>query len=463
MTLGKSLGILAGVFLITLSANIFVPKYQPPVEKDNLEAVVKQIKYDENKPNLAEIHRLIDFIPFRVVVSYKNSVITSNLSKETDDKRRNEGERALTSLDKNIDIEDIKINFEDTNNNPVLRYLNMFLVPALAGLFAGGVYFFIVKKAEDNSDLIQSLKDSLERNDSVIQSYQAKETEFSRKVEKTIPPTVEECQKMIKNQLREKEVILKNMDAIKADFVNSEKDLKATKDQMATFESKTKDQSIEITKLSAQIKQIEDIKEKYDSVNANLREANKKIKEFEKVDVEELREEIKTLKTNLKETNQEKKLTEEKLAELSKIDFEKLQDDNKKYEIKIADLSKKLEDANETISQGTMVNYLKEKDEKERLKKELEEANSRLQTSLSNSSETEVGKLKKDFFELEETHKKLISDSEEVKTKLQAELKLQESKNEGLKIEFKERMKELEEMRASLEEHQRKAKQMESV
>ncbi|MEK7435054.1 MAG: hypothetical protein AABZ74_18130 [Cyanobacteriota bacterium] len=284
MTLGKSLAILFGVFLITFSINIFAPKYQPPVEKENLQEMIKNLTYDENKPDLKNINRILDVIPFKVALSYKNNVITSNITKETDEKRKYEGERIISSLNKNIDSQEFKLSFED-NSSESIKYLNMFLIPSLSGFFAGAVFFLLVSKAENNTDLIDMLRGNLERTESLVNSYQAKETEFSRRIEKTIPPTLEECHKMIKNMTREKEIMIKNVDSSKLEAETSTKDLKTAKDELSNLEYKLKDQTMDINKLTLQLKQIEDMKEKHEGVLADLREANKKVREFEKINV----------------------------------------------------------------------------------------------------------------------------------------------------------------------------------
>ncbi len=393
-------------------------------------------------------------------MSYKNNVITSNISKETDEKRKYEGERVISSLNKNIDSQEFKLSFED-NSSESIKYLNMFLIPVLSGFFAGGVFFLLVSKAENNTDLIDMLKGNLERTESLVDSYQAKETEFSRKIEKTIPPTLEECHKMIKNMTREKENMIKNVDSSKLESETALKDLKSAKDELSTLEYKVKDQTMDINKLTLQIKQIEDMKEKHEGVLADLREANKKIREFEKINVEELKEELKKLKIDIKEISQSKKNVEAELATLSKIDFAKLESDNRNFQAEIASLENKLEKANESLGNATTVNYLKEKDEKETIKKELEEVNAKLASMMDSSNLSDVGKLQKDFFELEENHKKLIAEFEESKTKFKADIKMQEGRNNSLRDEFKERSKELEETRLELEQHKNKLKEIE--
>ena len=460
MTLGKSLAILFSVFLLTFSINIFAPKYQPPVEKENLQEMIKNLTYDENKPDLKNINRILDVIPFRVALSYKNNIITSNISKENDEKRKYEGEKIISSLNKNIDSKEFKLSFED-NSSESIKYLNMFLIPLLSGFFAGGVFFLLVNKAENNTELIETLEGDLERSENLISSYQAKETEFSRRIEKSFPPTLDESHKMIKNMIRDKENMIKSVDSSKLESDAAQKDLKEVKDELSSLEYKVKEQTMDINKLTLQLKQIEDMKEKHEGVLADLREANKKIKEFEKINVEELKEELKKLKIDIKEISQSKKNVESELATLSKIDFAKLESDNRNFQAEIASLENKLEKANEALGSATTVNYLKEKDEKETIKKELEEVNAKLASMMDSSNLSDVGKLQKDFFELEENNKKLIAEFEESKIKFKADIKMQEGRNNSLREEFKERSKELEETRLELEQHKNKLKEIE--
>ncbi|MFN8673255.1 MAG: hypothetical protein U0457_14385 [Candidatus Sericytochromatia bacterium] len=462
MTIGKALVIFIGVFVVTLSINIFVPKYKPPMEKENLESVLKNVKYNEEKPELKEINNILDVIPTRAILSFKNNVISSNLSKENEDKRRSEGEKILNQMNRNVDIGDLKLSFEDTSNE-TFKYLNMLLLPFLASALSGGIFFLLVKRSEDRNDQIDSLKGNVERLETVVQSYHAKETEFSRKIEKTIPTTLDECQKFIKNHLKEKENMLKNIEGLNTNLENSEKELKKQKEQLSNLESKNRENTSEINKLTYQINQAEDMKAKYDTIASDLKESNKKIKEFEKINVEELRNDISKLKSDLKESNQAKKSLEEKVEEFSKIDVDKIKNDNKTLKEEIKDLKEKLETANETLSNATTINYLKEKDETERLKKELEETSKKLESLMEGDNMSDSAKLKKDFFELEEKHKNLIAESEENQNKLQASLKLQESKNESLRDEFRNKAKELEQLRVELETANKKIKEMESL
>jgi chromosome segregation ATPase len=368
--------------LVVFAVSAFIPKYHE-VQREQLQSLLKQLDYKETSEgeasDLSDINNVMDTIPVRAALSYKGKIISSNLSK---DSRASAGEDNIQTLTKNVQAGDMTLNYKE--DDPANKSLWL-IIPLFSGLVCAGVIMFMSRTVETAVHASQGMREDLERLQTLNDMYQQKEEEFNRKIDKQIPDNLEETQKLLKSMLKEKEVILAEMDKftekeedLKKDIVNGKMQLGKQKEVNNTLETKIRELQGQLSAAAKQEKQLEEQKVKIDKQAEDFKDLKKKLKVYEKTDIDAIKAENSELKAKASETEEKGKAVKEELKELKKLDAEKLQ----------AEL--------ET-----------EKLEKEELKKEIKETKQQLKEAMTGLEGSDAGQLKIDNIEYQKTIKNL--------------------------------------------------------
>lgn len=451
MSIVKSLIVFAASTAVLVGIQISMPQYHE-VKKEQIESTLKSITYTEDMEDFTDINNKLDLIPIKVVLMYKDKIITSNNDQRSQSSRVSEGEKNVSGLTKNVQVGDLIIKYKEDNDS--FKYLG-FILPLLAGLFSGAGVFVMGKLASNEADSISYLHGEIQRLTSQNQAYEVKEREFSKKVEKEVPANPEDAKKMLKDMLKEKEAMLNSMKKIQAESEKTTKEFDGLKKQIDELEDKNRDYRNKLSNVEKQDKTIEDLKAKAQKLSSDLKDSKLKLKEFESINVEALNGEIEKLKGKLEEKTEEVK-------RLSKYDGEKLTLSNKSLKERVASLEEKvieLEGKNysitveyeKTLKEGTTGELMKEKVEREKLKKELEENKHKLIEIAESIPDTDIGKYKKDNMELKEKNALITKEVEELKQEMAKLAKSEENKLTVLRDELRDRAKEFDVVKIDLQ------------
>ncbi|MFN8576681.1 MAG: hypothetical protein U0354_07475 [Candidatus Sericytochromatia bacterium] len=458
MSIIKTLVSFVVVTAVLLLITIFSPKYNE-ISKDSLSSILKNIKYTEGM-DLKDINNTIDFIPTDAVLSYKDKIVTSNMGQEdSQEKRFVEGEKNISNLTKSVQEGDLIINYRDVNEG--LKYVP-YIVAVLGGLFTGLGIFFMERSIKKDEDMTSYLKGEIQRLEMLNQGYELREKEFNKKIEKSIPTTLDEAQKLLKTVLKEKEVMINQIETLENSEDKLNKNIDRLKSHLSEAESKAKELQAEVDKVERQDKLVKELKARHEKNKNEIKEAKSRIEELEKVNPEKLQAEIGTLKEKVSELTEKYNQSKEQVKELSKIDTEKLISENQSFKDKITELKGTIAQHEETLKSGNISDLVKEKQEKEEYKKEAKELKAQLDDALNSLQSTDAGKIKKENIELENTNKQLNNELNQVKRDLQRHLDGDSMKVDNLRNELIEKNKEFEVVRSELEEALVKIKSLEN-
>jgi DNA repair exonuclease SbcCD ATPase subunit len=422
LSIVKAIAVFIITALIVFAVSKFIPEYHE-VNKDQLQALLGQIKYTENQENTADIDNVMDIIPVKAAILYKGDVISSNLSK-TD--RAGSGQNNLQSLTKNVQAGDLALNYkEDDPNNKNL----LLLIPLFTGLVCSIIFLLMNRVVETNIGSSQTMREEIERLQTINEMYQQKEDEFSRKIDKQIPETLEECQKLLKSMIKEKEVIITEMEGfnekeeeLRKDIGNGKMQLNKQKEVNNGLENKIRELQGQLSAAARQEKQIEELNGKIEKHAVEVKEYKAKLKAYEKTDIDKINNENANLKIKVSEIDAQFKTAKDEIKELKKLDAEKLQTE-----------------------------LATERQEKEDLKKEIKETKQQLKDAVAGLEGTDVGQIKLESLE----YQKVISS-------LQKELKAAQENSQGgvpgddpvkvdnLRIQLKEKDVEMDNLRFEL-------------
>lgn len=458
MSIIKTLISLVVVTTILLLITIFSPKYNE-INKESLSSILKNIKYTEGI-DLKDINNTIDFIPTDAVLSYKDKIITSNMGKDgSQEKRFVEGEKHITNLTKSVQEGDLIINYRDVNES--LKYIP-YLVAVLGGLFTALGIFFMERTIKKDEDMTSYLKGEIQRLEMLNQGYELREKDFNRKIEKSVPTTLDEAQKLLKTIFKEKEVMLTQIETLENSEEKLNKNIERLKSHLSDAESKAKELQSEVDKVERQDKLVKELKARHEKNKNEIREAKTRIEELEKINPEKLQSEINTLKDKVSEITEKYNQAKEQVKELSKVDSEKLISENQSFKDKISELKQIVSQHEETLKSGNISDLVKEKQEKEEYKKEAKELKAQLDDALNSLESTDAGKIKRENIELENTNKQLTSELNQVKRDLQKHIDGDSMKVDNLRNELIEKNKEFEVVRSELEDALVKIKALEN-
>ena len=367
MGIVKSLIVFAFTSIILFLITFFSPSYHE-VNKESLNSMLKTFKYSEGSNDFKEINNILDSVPTDVTVMYKDKIITSNINRSSQEKRIAEGEKELSHLTKSAQSGDLTLNYQ--SDNPAYKY-TPYIIVLLAGLFSGFAVFWLERKAKKEDDMTDYLKGEVQRLEMLSQSLEAREKDFSKKIEKHIPTTLDEAQKFLKTLLKEKEVMLVAIENHKISEDKLQKSIEKGKYQISETEEKLKEVQTELSKLTRQDKLIEELKARHEKHKTELKEHKQKISELEKLDVQKFESEIDVLKNKLAELDQkyqeskiQTKESKDTIQEMSKYDGESLTKENKELKEKIDMMEDEAKEYQEMMSNSSVGELVREKQEK---------------------------------------------------------------------------------------------------
>lgn len=457
MGIVKALAVFAISSIIILLITIFSPPYYE-ISKDSLNSILKNVKYQDGTTDLADINNTLDFIPADATLSYKDKVISSNIDKTSQDKRVAEGEKTLSTLTKSVQSGDLTINYKAANE--ASKYVP-YIIIVLAGLFSGLAVFIMDRMAKKEEDMLGYLRGEIQRLEVLNQGYEAREKEFSKKIEKNIPVTLDEAQKLLKTTLKEKEIMINEIEDLKSSEDKLNKTIERNKSQLAEAENKSKDLQGQLSKLTKQDKLVEELKARYEKHKVEIKEHKARIAELEQNNPEKLEAEIEKLKGKIADIDEKYKASKEEIKELSKFDGEKLSSENTSLKDKIKEMKAVIEEQEETLKSGTVADLVKEKQEKEEYKKEVKELKAQLEDALNSLESTDAGRLKKENMELESTNKELTQELTQVKRELDRASNSESLKIDMIKNQLIDKNKESEKLREELDNALSKIKSLE--
>lgn len=425
MGIVKALAVFILTSLIVFAVTIYLPKYHE-VNRDQLQSLVTQLSndYKEGQEDTHHIDNVLDTIPVKVALLYKGKVISSNIGKND---RVSAGENSRQSLTKNVPAGDLVLYYKE--DDPTYQSLGL-IIPLFAGLVCSGFFFFMNRLVENTLGSSQTMREDIERLQTINEMFQQKEDEFSRKIDKQIPDNPEEAHKLLKSMFKEKEVMLAELDKFnekeedfRKDISNSKMQLHKQKEVNNGLENKIRELQVQLSAAAKQEKQIEELKEKIEKSAVDLKEYKVKLRTYEKTDIDAIKTENANLKSKVTESETLIKASKDEIKELKKLDGEKLQ----------ASL-----DA--------------EKQEKEELKKELKETKVQLKEAMTGLEGSDAGQLKIDNIEYQKTIKNLQKELNDIRenvpgsgqgeapvngNNILSQLKEKETEIENLRIELK--------------------------
>jgi len=241
----KSVGVFVLTFVIIFVAMYFIPKskaFDDALVESTL-TILDSMK-DVEHIQLEKVNVFLDSLPVKAALKYKGQVLTSNLTRTSEMERISAGKQEVFQKT----ITSGKISLDYKKNVDPLKDVSLILVPFIAALCAGGIFFGLMTVLENAQNTISEKIDESNRLNDIINNYQNKEDALNKRFDGEIPKEPEQLQAMLKNMLKERDKLDKTIEQTKTKEEHLNKEIDTQKTKIQELNSKIQELKLNLEK-----------------------------------------------------------------------------------------------------------------------------------------------------------------------------------------------------------------------